>query len=423
MEYLKIQNTGELDVRLISLMGGSTKQGNSVKIGKFGTGLKYSLAYLVRNNIEFKIFVGSQEVEISVQRENIQGTDFDVIYIDGQRSSITSTMGMDWVGWMICREIFCNALDEGGLVKEVTREVSGTEGTTTFYLQNVGEIRETVENWDNYFINETPIYENNSFAVYPAKDRLCIYKQGVLIHREKDLKSVFCYDIKNADINELREYKGFLTYDINEILRKVDKKVAELFLSKVTEDLFEGGMDYQWGGDFGSAWNEAIGGAKIIAAEDLQSFKDRGVEVDEAAYVAVPKGLFNKLAAKFPHVSAVRRADKVNSFHEIVDKELEHKINLGLSMLEGCGYEISPELKWITGVFGKQSVMARVNLDEKTIMFSTELKRKSQFEIITAIIEENEHYLSGFEDCSRQFQQHFINLYAKSLLQTQNITI
>ena len=44
MKYLKIRNRGELDIRLVSLMGGTTISGNSYKIGRFGTGLKYSLA-------------------------------------------------------------------------------------------------------------------------------------------------------------------------------------------------------------------------------------------------------------------------------------------------------------------------------------------------------------------------------------------
>jgi hypothetical protein len=423
MEYLKIQNAGELDVRLISLMGGSTKQGNTTKIGRFGTGLKYSLAYLVRNNIDFKIFVGSQQVNFEVRKEHIQNTDFDVIYINGERSSITSTMGVDWVGWMICREIFCNALDEGGLVKELTHETEGKEGTTTFYIQNVGEIKETVLNWDNYFINETPILDTPTFAIYPARERMCLYKNGVLIHKEADMRSVFSYDIKTAEINELREYKGYLTYDLFNCIRNFDKKTAELFLSLVNDNCFEGSMDYQWGGEFTKAWADAIGQGKIIARDDFDSFKKRGIEIDESEHVILPKALFQKIAHKFPHTSAVRRADKVNSFHEVIDKDCEHKINTALEMLADCGYEINPELKWITGIFGNPSVFAKINMDERVIMYSTELKQKPMFTILATIVEENEHFKTGFEDCSRNFQQHFINLFVKQLAEKRNITI
>ena len=70
MRYLKIQNKGLLDIRLVALMGGTTKTDNQYKIGQFGTGLKYTLAYLLRNNIAFKIFVGNKEVIIKTELDN-----------------------------------------------------------------------------------------------------------------------------------------------------------------------------------------------------------------------------------------------------------------------------------------------------------------------------------------------------------------
>src|SRR5687767_6513942 len=120
MKYLKIQNNGELDIRLVALMGGTTKANDRYKIGQFGTGLKYTLAFLFRNNLEFKIFCGEQEVSIHTEVEDIRGEKFEIICINGQRTSITTKMGEDWKPWMIIRELWCNALDEGGAEKEIT---------------------------------------------------------------------------------------------------------------------------------------------------------------------------------------------------------------------------------------------------------------------------------------------------------------
>ncbi len=53
MKYLKIQNDGILDIRLVALMGGTTKENDKFKIGQFGTGFKYTLAYLFRNKSYF----------------------------------------------------------------------------------------------------------------------------------------------------------------------------------------------------------------------------------------------------------------------------------------------------------------------------------------------------------------------------------
>ena len=105
MKYLKIQNQGLLDIRLVALMGGTTKANDEYKIGQFGTGLKYTLAYLIRNNIDFKIFVGTEEIKVETVTETIKETDFSIICINGHRTSITDKMGMEWKAWMIVREL------------------------------------------------------------------------------------------------------------------------------------------------------------------------------------------------------------------------------------------------------------------------------------------------------------------------------
>lgn len=79
MKYIKISNKGLLEAKLIPLMGGTTKKGDKFKIGQFGTGLKYSLAFLIRNNISFKIFVGNREVDITSKKEYISDQNFDII--------------------------------------------------------------------------------------------------------------------------------------------------------------------------------------------------------------------------------------------------------------------------------------------------------------------------------------------------------
>lgn len=54
MNYLKISNKGLLDVEALTLLGASSKRGDNTKIGMFGSGNKFSLAYLLRNNYNIK---------------------------------------------------------------------------------------------------------------------------------------------------------------------------------------------------------------------------------------------------------------------------------------------------------------------------------------------------------------------------------
>jgi len=53
--FLKIQSKGEIETEAFTLIGASSKRNDETKIGYFGSGLKYSIAALLRNNIDFKI--------------------------------------------------------------------------------------------------------------------------------------------------------------------------------------------------------------------------------------------------------------------------------------------------------------------------------------------------------------------------------
>ena len=65
-QFLKIQSSGEIEQEAFTLIGASSKRGDQTKIGYFGSGLKYSIAALLRNNIEFKVFQGEKEIEFKL---------------------------------------------------------------------------------------------------------------------------------------------------------------------------------------------------------------------------------------------------------------------------------------------------------------------------------------------------------------------
>lgn len=426
MKYLKIKNNGELDIRLVSLMGGTTKANDKYKIGQFGTGLKYVLSYLVRNNIDFKIFVGTEQVNIETKTEVIREQEFEIIYINGERSSITSGMGQEWLAWMIIREIWCNALDEGGSERGVTTETTGTDNSTTFYIQAVPQIQEVIDNWQSYFIhNLTPLYECDEFAIYPGGKELRLYKQGVLIYESADVHALFHYDFRNATINELRQYQGSRSMDIWNCWCKSPVKITSYILENCTDQHWEGKeMDMAWSfTTLGDGWKEAIGNAKIIHQEALDTIRARDLKIDLSGTLTVPKNLYKQLTKKFPGIGVLRVADKVNEFFETYVPKLESKIKAALSTLETCGYFIHPELKFIYGAFGDTTTLAKVNLDTKEIFVSEKMLGKPMFNVIAMLVEENEHFKTGFQDCSRSFQTHFIELFTKTLLEKNEIPV
>lgn len=425
MKYLKISNTGELDIRLVALMGGTTKANDTYKIGQFGTGLKYTLAFLFRNNLAFKIFVGTEEVKIHLDYEVIKGEQFEIICINGQRTSITTRMGEDWDAWMIIRELWCNALDEGGAEKDVTDIFTPAEGKTSFYIQIDKQVSEVISKWNKYFIHDQePLYSNGTYSVYPASEKLRIYKQGVLIYEHPEKKSVFSYDVANADINELREFKGSASCVIAHALHAANEKVATYFLENVADKHFEADMDYEWYlPKWSSAWPAVIGTGKLIHQKVIDDAKARGIDIDEAGLIVVPKSVYKALTKQFDGIGALRIASKVGEFYESHSIPMEDKIKQCLTILEHCGYVIHPDLEFRYGFFEDKTVLARVDLDAKVVYISNTLLQGPLFQTVGMLIEENEHFNTGYTDHTREFQQHFINLYTRALLAKHAVEI
>lgn len=424
MKYLKIQNKGELDIRLIALMGGTTKADNPYKIGEFGSGLKYTLAYLFRNNLDFKIFIGEKEVEITLDTEDINGDIFEIICINGHRTSITTKMGKSWEAWMIIRELWSNALDEGEAIKESTETIIGLPGTTTFYIQIDAAVRAVMLNWTNYFVHDTePLCENETHAIYSGGDSLRLYKNGILIFEDKKRIGLFSYDIKNAELNELREFKGHITWELVKALSQANAKVITYYLENITDTHYEGEMDYNWYISFATTWRDTIGNAKLIHQKAVDIIKDKKADFDLSGMIVVPTQVYTFLSKQFDGIGSLRTADKINEFFEIHSEELTNRIKEGLAILEACDYFIHPELTFVCGVFGNKNILAQINTDAKQIYLSERLLDRPLFDICAMLIEENEHFRTGMSDESREFQQHFINLYAKTLMDKNSIKI
>lgn len=425
MKYLKIQNGGLLDIRLIGLMGGTTKKDDQFKIGQFGTGLKYVLSYLIRNNIDFKIFIGEQEIKVTTESEIIRDQEFNIISIDGKRTSITCQMGFDWEAWMIIREIWCNALDEGGEEKDITDCPAGAINTTSFFIQVTPEIKEVIDNWTKYFIHGIdPVFENHSYRVYTNGKGLKLYKQGVLIYHDEKENSLLSYDIKNAELNELREFKGTISYEIMKCIVDFNPKTIEYFLEHLTEDHYEGSMDYSWSWvKFSDVWKKTIGDAKLIHQKAVENIQSRELDIDLNTVLIVPRSLFTALIGQFEGISYVRVVSKMHEFYEGYLPNLEFKIKEALTILESCDYWIDVELKFIYGSFADKTKYAQVNLDTKEVFISEQMLDKSMFEVVAMLIEENEHFKTGFQDCSRPFQSHWINLFTKTLLDSCKVKL
>lgn len=434
--YLKISNSGLLDERLVHLMGGTTKKDNEFKIGQFGSGLKYTVAYCLRNNIDFKIYIGNKEIVFDTIDEIISGTKFSIITINGEKTSITTNMGMDWKSWMIVREIYSNALDEGNATYQLIEEknVSGQPNITSFFLEAVPNILEVYNNWSKYFIvDKEYAHSTGRYKFYPESGPLRIYKQGILIHEDTRVNSVFNYDIVDASINELREFTGSTEVSLCYALSAIkDKKLIEYLIDIVSirdsdkeDKYFESSLDLSvYGTTLSDEWQEVLSTIKVIDKETHNKLKGRDINIDLARVIILPTMLYRGLVKRAKeNISVVRVSKSVGEFYEIIDEDLTSRIKKAITILENCFYFIHPELEFIIGEFGDKNVLARVDLDKKCIYISQKMNNCSMFQIVAMLIEENEHFNTGYADETRQFQQHFIDLYTRMLLKANKVEL
>lgn len=123
---ITFRNKGALDVRAITTFGVSSKE-NDNAIGFFGTGLKYAISILLRNNCGVTIKTDGRTYSFYTVNESIRVNDFNTVYMnveDGEgnvhdeRLAFTTELGKTWELWQAYREIYCNCIDEGGEVTD-----------------------------------------------------------------------------------------------------------------------------------------------------------------------------------------------------------------------------------------------------------------------------------------------------------------
>lgn len=279
MKHLVFRNQGQLSVLDLTTMGDSIKRGDDSKIGKFDSGLKYALAILYRNNVNFRIVLQDRYYTISsttlTDVYNDKSKEVLVIkeHIDLQPhvdhiTGFSPQLGYNWEFWMAIRELWCNCLDEGG-TKEVYNSFNNDcilrvrENETLITIEVNDKVQEVLDNWDNYFLKEDiaisaeESYDDDLEIHYNSSKHLKIYKQGILVYEDKDKKSVYSYNHRSIQIDEMRRYQleGILCNTIKQTLAKSENSI---FVSTICNSSgFESNLDYDFV-NFSDTWVEVV---------------------------------------------------------------------------------------------------------------------------------------------------------------------
>lgn len=438
MNYILIQNDGEIETNSFELIGASTKRNEIGKIGFFGSGLKYSIAYMMRKGIEFKIFSGLNEVKFTTSLETLKNQSFDRICINGKPTSYTVTMGPTWKeDWFVLREIYCNALDESGCqIVKSTELVSPTEGKTRIYIQITDELKAVCDGWDGYFAEDRePLFisspktytcylgqaNKQAISVYKKTDGV-LYRLGIRVY--KGLRFQYDYGCDSVHINEDRTANnaGGLSYGIASMVagfENIDYVTNILRTCKDEKYSYEYDALTSLNGciDYSDKWIQFSKDNLLVLKESSGKYSEQ-IERSKREWFLIPTSFARELKEANPDVVILGMGTifgnvSCESF-EITPK-IQFLLNEVKNSLKQLNYEIAYDIRVVT--FDSDNVLGKADLKNKTILIGAQTFDLGRREIAMTLMEENEHLNSGHEEESRAFQTH---LFSKWLLAMEN---
>lgn len=229
-------------------MGDSCKREDSSTIGQFGSGLKYAIALLLRNNVKFSVCVTGyadvggrdrnylelfkpytyvEEDELSGKSKELIGFEverefesfnslhyediFDYKIEQNYETGFALQLGYNWELWMALREIYSNMLDEGGQVyDEDAPELSlGSKGTNiTLEFEEGSEFDNIWKNRHNFINTKEWDYNVSSNVQMSHNTEDCnwlkIFKNNILVFEDREVVSEFFFNVQNTEIDERR---------------------------------------------------------------------------------------------------------------------------------------------------------------------------------------------------------------------------
>jgi hypothetical protein len=438
-KYILIQNDGEIETNSFELIGASTKRNDSAKIGFFGSGLKYSIAYMMRKGIEFKVYSGNNEITFTTKPETLKEQSFDRICINGNPTSYTTTMGPTWKeDWFVLREVYCNALDEGGcLIVKETENVSPSEGKTRIYIQITEELQEVTANWDAYFADErTPLFESEKvYTCYLGNDdgvvhhqkilayqktEGVLYRKGIRVHASKSL--MYDYGCNHVNINEDRTAKNpnglnygiynmfssFVNEDyIKSILRTAqdDSRADEYYAVSMSEDASN------WSAEWARFSRENL----LVIKESSGKYADE-IMASKREVFLIPQSFARDMKKNIPEAVVLGMSSMVGDYltNEVeLTPKMTFLLNEVIASLKEMKYDVLFDVEVVD--FDDENVLGQADLKNKKIMIAAKTFDMGRREIAMTIMEENEHIKSGKGDETRAFQNHIFSQWLKSM--------
>lgn len=258
---------GILDLDCLTTFGVSVKN-TSNPIGRFGTGLKYALAVLMRSGAVVYLSTKGVRYEVKSQPVSIRGQEFHKAYLDMNNHRIelpfTTELGKDWELWQAFRELYSNTLDEGGTIQVDALAPDAGWGNTYITVIH-DEFAEIAENKNEYFKEDktNAIQSGTLGHIHPGDTSNSLFYKGIRV-AELNQPTLNAYDISKAGFHlELTEdrtvkYSWEVKQNITALILGCDD--VEVVRKAITAPYtsFEYGLDFNDAGHCGVEPSEAF---------------------------------------------------------------------------------------------------------------------------------------------------------------------
>lgn len=167
-------------------------------IGKFGTGLKYAVAVILRLGGTIEVWIDGVQHVFYKSPKKFRDVSFEMVRMKKARGFLaksgwsytklpfTIELGKEWELWQAFRELESNTRDEDGVSFEIDEDYVVEDTGTTIIISH-DDLSQVFDVDNPTFLPEDRrlLWENDIFQIYEGRSKV-LYFQGIR-----------CYDIRN----------------------------------------------------------------------------------------------------------------------------------------------------------------------------------------------------------------------------------
>lgn len=380
--YLVFSNNGCIEELTFKSFGISAKEHENA-IGRFGTGLKYAIAIILRTGGEITIHSGNTKYEFGKKIISFRNKEFEYITCNGETLAYTTELGKDWELWMAYRELYSNCLDERGEISTSENSKHTISNTTRIIVNHEDILNIHLYDTEKVFLKTEPILKSPNCNIHQGKSKY-VYNNGIRVYT-LERESVYTYNIiGKIQLSEDRTIK--YNYSMNDIIAKnIIQNSCKRFIDTIfkNQESFEFHLDYTY-------CKEAFN--PVFIEHCIKNYKNDPN--------CIPNTLQNSL------ISA--RKD-FSDFEPTELDTLEHeKLKKAKIFCKQIGFDPYPYETIVVETLGPEVLGLAFRTDRK-IVLSKRLFDMGLKQIISTLVEEVVHIREGLSDCTLNMQTYLFD--------------